>query len=225
MCVRVVEEEIKSARSSLSKCCSELDRLKTKRRMTRRTKQNTAEMEEVGVLTHHSLVCYIQKLKNQLSYFAKKRKRKLRNEKSRKLNAEFQKDQKTIFDKFRSCIEDDPEKLMPIYEEKVVEKKYLENAELVERFWRNLWEQADSGNPEVPWLKEIEEKFKQIIPNVDEGDLNVTNEICWETIRKKKNWSTPGPDKITNFWWKKLTYVIKFISRTRSLRSGRFWLF
>ena len=77
---------------------------------------------------------------------------------------------------------------------------------------RNLWEQAASGNPEVPWLKEIEEKFKQMIPNVDEGDLNATNEICWETILKKKNWSAPGPDKITNFWWKKLTCVIKFIS-------------
>ena len=49
-CVRVVEEEIKS-RSGLSKCCSELDRLTTKRRMTRRTKRNRAEMEVGGVNT------------------------------------------------------------------------------------------------------------------------------------------------------------------------------
>ena len=28
------------------------------------------------------------------------------------------------------------------------------------------------------------------------------------SIKKKKNWSAPGPDSIVNFWWKKLTSVI-----------------
>ena len=63
-----------------------------------------------------------------------------------------------------------------------------------------------------PWLIEIQRKFESIVPNVHEGDLDVTKDVCWKTVRKKKNWSTPGPDLIANFWWKKLTCILKFMT-------------
>ena len=28
---------------------------------------------------------------------------------------------------------------------------------------------------------------------------------CTKTMKKKLNWSAPGPDRITNYWWKKAT--------------------
>ena len=37
---------------------------------------------------------------------------------------------------------------------------------------------------------------------------------CFDCIKKKKNWSSPGPDKIVNFWWKKLPAVLSIIFKT-----------
>ena len=31
----------------------------------------------------------------------------------------------------------------------------------------------------------------------------LTKEESVNTIRKKRNWSAPEPDRITNYWWKK----------------------
>ena len=75
-----------------------------------------------------------------------------------------------------------------------------------------MWEKTDTGNPDAPWLRDIEQKFASIVPNVHDGDLDVTKGVCWNTIRKKKNWSGPGPDLIANFWWKKLSSIIDSVT-------------
>ena len=51
-----------------------------------------------------------------------------------------------------------------------------------------------------------------MVPDINEGNLNLTEEICWNGIKKKKNWSAAGPDGICNFWWKKLTSVLHVTS-------------
>ena len=40
-----------------------------------------------------------------------------------------------------------------------------------------------------------------------EGVVEFSEAECYDNIRRKKNWSSPGPDKIANFWWKKLDLV------------------
>ena len=136
-----------------------------------------------------------------------KRKRKIRNEEARKLNNQFGKEQKVIFDKFKDCIEDDGENMKPIFKEKEKERRFFNDPVVVENFWRSLWEKVDSGNPDAEWIKEIKNKFIELIPNVYEGNLVVNDYVASKAIKKKKNWTSHGPDKITNFWWKKLKSV------------------
>ena len=210
-CVQIVEIEIKEVRSRLSKCKAEIERLTVNGRLTKKGRRNRQQIQnECGEISHYVLVCYMEKLKKRIKYLSKKRSRKLRNEKARLLNNEFQKNQKGVFDKFRNSINEDSD-LKPVYTEKVTEKKYFEDPKLVEKFWSELWEKEDAGNPDAAWVSEIKDKFFQLIPDVYDGDLEITMDVCKNTVRKKKNWSAPGPDKITNFWWKKLPCIMKLI--------------
>ena len=85
--LQVIDNSIKDVRSRLSKCSAELNRLKINGRFTKRTKRNREEIrKECGEITHHTLICYMEKLKKRIKYLSKKRSRKLRSEKARKLN-------------------------------------------------------------------------------------------------------------------------------------------
>ena len=72
-----------------------------------------------------------------------------------------------------------------------------------------MWEAPDKGNPDTTWLNDFEKKFSEIVENVDEGDLDVNYDICYNAIKKKKNCTSPGPDRIVNFWLKKLPCIIE----------------
>ena len=66
------------------------------------------------------------------------------------MNEQFKKDQGKVFDKFRQVIDDDPDNLKPVYDEKISAKKYFSDPKEVEEFWSKLWETPDTGNAEAP---------------------------------------------------------------------------
>ena len=47
-----------------------------------------------------------------------------------------------------------------------------------------------------------------MVPNI-EGVIDVSEKDCFDS--RKKNWSSPGHDKIVNFWWKKLPIVVPIV--------------
>ena len=51
-------------------------------------------------------------------------------------------------------------------------------------------------------METIAEKIRTKITNVEQMTIN--EEDLYKTIKKGKNWSTPGIDVISNFRWKKL---------------------
>ena len=59
-----------------------------------------------------------------------------------------------------------------------------------------MWESKGNGNPEVPWLKEIGEVMENCKRSEDDDDIIVTvNDMqVTNAIKKKKNWSSPGPE-------------------------------
>ena len=81
----------------------------------------------------------------------------------------------------------------------------------VEMFWKTLWQKEDIGKPDAYWLKEIENLFISIIPNLDENEIEIDDDIINEAIKKKRNWSSPGPNLIVNFWLKKLNSIRKVV--------------
>ncbi|XP_068723454.1 uncharacterized protein [Montipora capricornis] len=74
-----------------------------------------------------------------------------------------------------------------------------------EQFWRSIWETAASENLESKWIKEIRSILQSHAPAQSTESVVITAELYYNSIKKKKNWSSPGKDKITNFWIKKLT--------------------
>ena len=102
-----------------------------------------------------------------------------------------------LFSKFQKAIDADPENLEPKFlMERKPNRKYFDNSANVEAFWRTLWESDDKGNPTTDWLNTFREMFKQMVPDI-EGVVEFSEAEC--------------PDKIANFWWKKLD-LVKYVN-------------
>ena len=50
----------------------------------------------------------------------------------------------------------------------------------------------------------VETALKQHIEQPSEESIQVTKEMIFKSLTKKRNWSSPGKDKITNFWIKRM---------------------
>ena len=201
-----IEREIKDKRKLLSKCVAEIDRLKKNGRMTKRTKKNRDEISKYcGNISVHSVTQLVCKLKAEVRRKSHSRKRKLKNQKSRELNKAFKNNQCNVFSKFKNIIENDSENELPKYVELEKERKFFNNADDVIKFWKSLWCQPDIGNPNAEWLNEYTEHFEKVIPQIEADDIILETVNIRKIIQKKRNWSSPGPDLIVNFWLKKLT--------------------
>ena len=66
-------------------------------------------------------------------------------------------------------------------------------------FWRGLWEEKGSGDTEVEWIKEVRGGMKDVVPEVPTDGWNLNAEQVTKIMKRKKNWSAPGPDRIANF--------------------------
>ena len=70
----------------------------------------------------------------------------------------------------------------------------------IDEFWRNQFETETSHNQNARWLNDIKTDNITEMAFIPLSTAEVLN-----TIRKTDNWKSPGPDKTTNFWFKKLT--------------------
>ena len=77
-------------------------------------------------------------------------------------------------------------------------------------FWAGIWED-DSKTPVTKWMKEIEKRLREKVKTISE--FKVTEQDLQDVVKKRKNWSAPGIDGITNYWWKTLTAARKPLAR------------
>ena len=202
--------EIKQTRRFISQCDAERKRLTKNGRLTRRTRRNREEMlkclKDGVTLSCTSITILIEKSKSKLKRLAKSLKRKLKNAEASKMNREFKTNQKNVYANFKQILDECAVDAEPVY--KKVKKKasqVFENAQDVVDFWAGIWEKTDSGNPNAQWISDIEKAFREIVPVTNCNRIPIVYTDIHKSIRKKKNWSAPGPDLIVNFWWKKLT--------------------
>ena len=68
-------------------------------------------------------------------------------------------------------------------------------------FWRKLWEERGTGNKNAVWLQEVKMAIHEKVTPLtgDEWALEVAEAVKVPALHKKRKWSAPGPDKITNF--------------------------
>ena len=67
------------------------------------------------------------------------------------------------------------------------------------KFWVGIWEK-DDRTPNMPWMEKTQGKLKEKFTSVKEFETTQNGLIS--EIKRKKNWTTPGVDRIQNFWWK-----------------------
>ena len=71
----------------------------------------------------------------------------------------------------------------------------------IEDFWSRIWENEKVHNEEAEWIRDQEELYK-------DQQCQETNDITIDEVRtaikNAKNWTSPGLDKIPNFWLKNI---------------------
>ena len=71
----------------------------------------------------------------------------------------------------------------------------------------NYWEQSSTkiSTTRVSWLNDVKRGFDKLLPAPPADFFQLSTEASTKVIKQKRNWSAPGPDRPTNFWWKKAT--------------------
>ena len=77
-------------------------------------------------------------------------------------------------------------------------------------FWAGIWED-DSKTPVTKWMKGIEKRLREKVKST--SGFKVTEKDLQHVAKKRKNWSAPSIDGITNYWWKTLTATRKPLAR------------
>lgn len=76
------------------------------------------------------------------------------------------------------------------------------NIEEASSFWRELWEEEVSGKEDPDWLDEIKRAFYRCASPLTQEAWKLETAEAVKAKPKKRNWSVPGPDRLTNFCWK-----------------------
>ena len=97
----------------------------------------------------------------------------------------------------------------------------------IQNFW---WKKLKDPKPKMDeyclktpnrkWINTVAKKIREKVKNVQEFSTSFpfltfrfTEKNFYNIVKKRKNWSVPGIDRIQNFWWKKLKGAWKSIIR------------
>ena len=81
-------------------------------------------------------------------------------------------------------------------------------------FWKELWEEEGSGNSQVVWLDEVRHAIFTNVPPPTDEDWTLETAEAVGMLKRKKNWSAPGPDRLVNFWWKRAHALHEGVARS-----------
>ena len=68
--------------------------------------------------------------------------------------------------------------------------------EKFEEFWAGICEE-NTKTPQQKWMNTVAKKIGQKVTNVQE--FTITKKKLQQTIKKQKNWSAPGINRVQNF--------------------------
>ena len=98
--------------------------------------------------------------------------------------------------------EKDPKRFFESLDQEKIEVKQPPPEEQLSAFWRGIYEDGRSHNENASWIAEVEDDLKNK-PKMK--DSPVTETEFNAKLRRAKNFKSPGPDQITNFWLKQIT--------------------
>lgn len=85
-------------------------------------------------------------------------------------------------------------------------EKSSTDGEIIDRsrfleFWRAIWSGAGSYNKQAAWIEDV---VRDAAGVVDMQGASITKQDVQKAVKNTHNWKAPGPDRIQNFWIKKL---------------------
>ena len=211
------EAKAQVIRGKLSKAKAEVERLKSNGKIIKKKKgkRNRAQlMKECGTLSITSLVSYMEKEKSKLRKLKRGYKGKVKQEEARKLNKQFHLDAGRVYSNFKKIIEKQEGRENPIYDAGIRDNGSGESmfGSVVEA--TSLWESEGTGNTSAEWLEEIRSAINETVPEPSDEDFELSTEQANSVMAKKRNCSAPGPDRIVNFWWKKVNCVHEGVAKS-----------
>ena len=82
----------------------------------------------------------------------------------------------------------------------IVEK--LSEKEVVEKFWKDVWQNEVSFNYKAEWLQQLEKTYCR---NITATNYNIDRKMLDKVIKKIQISKAPGSDLINGYWYKNLT--------------------
>ena len=128
-------------------------------------------------------------------------------EESRSFNRIYQVDPSRVYKGFNKLAKDQGTD-RPVYKSMEDVDKGSNTYELRDKveeasgFWKELWETPSTGDASASWREEMKDVISEHVPLPAEEQWDLEVDEVVKTMKKKKNWSAPGPDKISNYWWK-----------------------
>ena len=202
-------KQVTEVRKKISVAVAELDRIKGNKKITNKGKKNRSMLEkECGKLSAASIVTYIERKKADLRKAKRAFMRKKKQEEARDLNTRFHADPGGVFAQFSRMVEQDADNNKPNYkttkQTSKDEERVFESIQDACSYWKHLWETSGStANTKPGWLVEVRKAFEKLVPVPRQDSFQLNKTKCAEAIKKKRNWSAPGPDRIANYWWKR----------------------
>ena len=71
-----------------------------------------------------------------------------------------------------------------------------------DKFWRPLREEPSETNLNADWINRSFQAMQSELKRDNQIHLEFDESTFWNNLRKKRNWSSTGLDKTTNFWIK-----------------------
>ena len=129
------------------------------------------------------------------------------------INQQFNTVPGRVFANLSEMLKKDPENERPRYKDPGKrardDSQMFENIEEARGFWRKLGEERGTGNKNAAWLQEVKMAIHEQVTKPTGDEWAVKEAEMVKALSKMRSWNAPGPDKTTNFWWKRAGTLYK----------------
>ncbi|XP_044748928.1 uncharacterized protein LOC123309723 [Coccinella septempunctata] len=96
-----------------------------------------------------------------------------------------------------------------LLEQEITDDGSAPTEESMHSFWSKIWEEDKKHDDRAHWIRDAEAESAKF----QMEDINITTEHIRTALKKTNNWSSPGVDKIQNYWWKHFTASHEHLAR------------
>ena len=199
-------KEMQKLRREISQIAAEIGRIKSNDKLTARQRRNRRWM--LNETKRHCAVKDFIQLKesrlNKIRILKQQREREENKNERFRQNCLFDENESKFYDHLKSILESDesdepictpPPKHMRKNETNLTRNEF-------DTFWRPLWEEPSETNLNADWINRSFQAMQSELKRDNQIHLEFDESTFWNNLRKKRNWSSTGLDKTTNFWIK-----------------------